>query len=409
MKGDLPDFLDGGSSHLGPRPPQRGPAAWWWIGGGALIVVAGALVALYLAGYIPLRRAHGAKGTPSVHRPAPSGPGSTATRTPPPWRGPVPYPVLIADTGHHRLLEVTPTGKVVWQLSLPAAGGVVVHPNDVAFSPHGHSVLVSAETQDLVERVDYATRQVRWTFGVPGQAGAGSQHLNYPDDPAMLPNGDIAVADIRNCREVILSGTGQMLAAWGKPQLNYCQTNPSQGLFGYPNGSQPQPDGNILLTFSSGDRIAMFSPSGKVLWNVSAPDLFGGFASDAVAGTAGTVIVCGYGTPGSVAAFNPHSGAQLWHYFVASGPNALSNPTVALPLPGGNVLVADSGNNRVVAINPSTGRIVWTYATGLSHPGGVALDVYRNWQVPAPRGARAAHPRVGARGARPVSRRKAAA
>lgn len=354
------------------RRRQRPTGPWVWVLLCA-VIVGGTLLALRLfaATTPPAPRAAAARPWP---------PAAYSPLEPPPrWPDPLPYPVVIAEAAAGRLVEVSPTGHVLWRYALPPLNGVRPQPNDAAFSPHGHALLLTAEHQDLVARLDFASRRLAWVFGVPGQAGAGRSHLHYPDDAAPLPNGAVAIADIRNCRELLLSGAGHLLATWGRPQSGYCHTNPAGGLFGYPNGSTPQADGRLLLTFASGDRVALLSRAGHVLWNVPTPDLYGGFASDAQLSPSGDVVVCGYARTGSVVAFNPRTGAEAWHYFVPSGPGALAYPTVALPLPGGDALIADSGHNRVVLLDPATGRLVWSYSTGLRDPQGLALDQYRNW------------------------------
>jgi hypothetical protein len=237
---------------------------------------------------------------------------------------------------------------------------------------------------------------VTWHFGVPGQLGGGSSHLNYPDDAYQLPNGNTIVADIRNCRELTLSPSAKIIQSWGAPQNGYCQTNPANNLFGYPNGDTPQPNGDVLMSFISGDRIALLSPTGKVIWNVAAPDLYGGYVSDAQLLPNGDVLVAGYGKPGIVVEFNPQTGKVVWQYHVTSGPGELNHPSLALPLPNGNVLLNDDYNDRVVVIDPKTNQIVWQYGTTgvagtgpnqLNIPDGVDPDMWHNWLGVKPSGA----------------------
>lgn len=65
------------------------------------------------------------------------------------------------------------------------------------------------------------------------------------------------------------------------------------------------------------------------------------------------------------------SGRLVWRY-APSGPDALNQPSLALPLPNGDVLVNDDWNHRVIVIDPKTNQIVWQYGhTGVpgSAPG----------------------------------------
>jgi hypothetical protein len=43
------------------------------------------------------------------------------------------------------------------------------------------------------------------------------------------------------------------------------------------------------------------------------------------------------------------------------GPGALNHPSLALPLPNGNIAINDDYRHRVVVIDPRTNRIVWQY------------------------------------------------
>lgn len=391
MPRDLPHWLDGGNEGLSPRSGTRARAfPWLWIGS-VVAVLAVVAVGARFRTHLPavahlLRIDRSAPVSARTDTPRASFDSLPAVQysqqqLPPAWPGPLPYPVLIAGGGH--LIEVTPSKQVVWQYppegtAGASATGPALAISDAFFSPDGGSVVATAEHQDVVARIDYYAQRIGWRFGVAGQPGADATHLDYPDDAHTLPQGNVVVADIRNCRVLTIAPAGTVLASWGAPQAGYCKTDLGKGAFGYPNGAAPQPDGSILLSFSADDHIALLSPSGKVLWDVTAPNLYGGFVSDAQLLPGGDILVCGYGNPGSVVRFNRQG--VLWHYFVPSGAGALVDPTTALPLPGGDVLVADSGHNRVVVIDPSTEQIVWQYATGLQDPEGIDLDYFRDWQ-----------------------------
>jgi hypothetical protein len=48
----------------------------------------------------------------------------------------------------------------------------------------------------------------------------------------------------------------------------------------------------------------------------------------------------------------------------ATGPTgaaALDHPSIALPLPNGDVLATDDHNDRVIVVDPRSNRIVWQY------------------------------------------------
>ena len=288
------------------------------------------------------------------------------------------------------MLEVTPAKQVVWQYPGPAAGsGPGVPGDDAFFTPDGASIVTNDEDAGTILRIGFYTRSILWHFGVAGDLGGGSNLLDYPDDAYQLADGNIIVADIRNCRELTISPTAGIVQTLGRAQSGYCQTDPAAGLYGYPNGDTPQPDGDILMSFISGDRIALIAPDGTVLWNVAAPDLYGGYVSDAQLLADGNVLVCGYGSPGVVLIFQPQTGQVVWQYHVTSGPGELDHPSLALPLPNGNIALNDDRNDRVVVIDPSTNQIVWQYGQTavagsgpglLNTPDGIDVDLWRSWQ-----------------------------
>jgi outer membrane protein assembly factor BamB len=320
-------------------------------------------------------------------------PAAYSPENPPPaWNGPLPYPILIADEQNDRILEVTPDKRIVWQWPSPEttaqSRSYGTSGDDAFFSPDGTKIVTNDEDGSTILRIDYYTGQVDWHFGVPEHAGSDLTHLNYPDDAYLLPNGNTMVADIRNCRELTIGPDQRVVAVWGKPQKGYCQTDPAKGLFGYPNGDTPQPDGDILMTFISGNRIALLSPTGSVIWNVRAPDLHGGYVSDAQLLPNGDVVVAGYGKPGTVVEFDPKSGRVVWEYYVTSGDGELDHPSYATELPNGNFLLNDDANDRVIVIDRASKKIVWQYGqTGvrgkaaglLNWPDGVDLDLWRDW------------------------------
>jgi outer membrane protein assembly factor BamB len=199
-----------------------------------------------------------------------------------------------------------------------------------------------------------------------------------------LPDGLVIVADIRNCRELFINSQKQVVRQWGRP--GRCADRPPEYLSS-PNGDTPLPGGDILITEINGaaghSRVVRMRPDGRVVWNVHVPDVL--YGSDAQPLPGGDVLIADYSRPGRVVIFNPGSGRADWEYAVPSGPGMLDHPSLALPLPNGNVLVTDDYRDRVLVIDRATKRIVWQYghtdtpgtAPGyLNIPDGADLDVY---------------------------------
>lgn len=400
--------------------------------GAGLLVFAAVAVALHVKGAPAAKIWQYGTGTraTTAHKP-PAIPAvnglpavqNTPSNPPPIWPGAagqaLPYPVLIADRGNNRMLEVTPDHRIVWQFPAPAgsaaaaASGTAQAPfaydDDTFFTPDGKSVITNQEDKSAISVIGYYSGAQTWSYGQFGVAGYYNGHLNYPDDAYRLPDGSTVTADIRNCRILFIDPQGKILTQWGvnqQPWAHYCSTQigatAQTSRFGYPNGDTPQPNGDILLSVINGNWIALFAPDGRTLWKVQAPDIPSNgceYVSDAQLLADGNVLVADYAgpngntagcpaVPGQVLIFNPQTRQVVWRYAVASGDGELNHPSLAEQLPNGNIILNDDYNDRVIVIDPKTNAIVWQYGvTGqpgtapgyLNTPDGLALDTYRNW------------------------------
>ena len=361
-------------------------------------------------------------GTAAATSTAPAAPASqdglpvvaySPASPPPAWAGPLPYPIIIADRANDRILEVTPDKRIVWQF--PGPGGLPQGTNfgdddDVFFTPGGKTIITNEEHQGTIAEVDYYSRQIIWTYGHYGVEKYGDGYLDYPDDAYRLPNGTTIVADIRNCRELFISPSKQIIQQWGTEQAGGdggCPRTAPPTYLGSPNGDTPQSNGDVLLSLIGNNSVAMMSPTGQVLWQAHVPDLGNGYVSDAQYLPDGDVLTVSYGAPGRAVIFNPKTGQVDWLYDVASGPGELDHPSLAEPLPNGNILINDDYNDRVVVIDRQSKQIVWQYGVKgvpgtnvgyINTPDGLDVDLYRNWK-----GWMAAQPNFGVDAAKPAA------
>jgi len=289
--------------------------------------------------------------------------------------GRFPGGLLIADRGNGRLLVVSSTGQPLWRF--PATGGLPrgqgFAADDAFIAPDGQSIVANDEGHHVIDRIDVATRKIVWQYGHYGRPGRGAGYLNTPDDAYPLANGDVVVADIRNCRVIEIAPSKQIVRQWGRTGI--CVPS-APNAYGSPNGDTPLPDGGLLITEIRGSRVVRLSAAGKVIFDIHVPVHY---PSDAHLDVQGNVIVADYNTVGAVVAVTPH-GRLLWRYAPTTGNGRLNHPSLAVPMPDGTVVVNDDLRARVVVIDPKTMRIVWQYGrTGvpgrgpnqLSDPDGV--------------------------------------
>jgi putative pyrroloquinoline-quinone binding quinoprotein len=289
----------------------------------------------------------------------------------------LPADVLIADRSNDRLLVVDPRGRIVWQFPRPGKQGLPL-PDDAFFSPDGRKIVVTEEDVDAVSVIDVASRRIVWRDGAIGVPGAVAGRLAHPDDAMLLPGGAIVVADIENCRLVLLRPPAHRPARTSGSSAEGCVHAPPRA-WGSPNGAFPLGGGGMLVTEINGDWVDAVSPRGRVLWSTHPPGI--SYPSDSNEVRRGLYVAVGWQSPGILETFDRH-GRLHWRYHPRPGAPQLDHPSLAVPLPNGDFLVNDDFNDRVIVIDPRTNRVVWQYGhTGvagrapgyLSRPDGVDL------------------------------------
>jgi outer membrane protein assembly factor BamB len=319
------------------------------------------------ASHKPGRTPKPGSATPSPNAsgvPPSTEPGSPPPETPMPTAAADRFPggLLIADRLNGRLLVVDDGGNILWRFpeagSLPA--GETFSADDAFISPDHKTIVANEEENQVIVRIDIATKKVIWEYGQFGHPGGGPGQLWNPDDAYPLANGDITVADIKNCRIIEISPAKKIVKQWGS---GVCSDNPPHS-YGQPNGDTPLPDGGMLITEIYGARVVRLSATGKVLFDIHVPLHY---PSDAQLLPDGNVLVVDYWSPGSLIVVNPQTGQVVYRWAPKHGPGRLNHPSLALPLPDGTFVLNDDYRHRVVVIDPAADNIVWTYGhTGQS-------------------------------------------
>ena len=265
--------------------------------------------------------------------------------------------LLIADSGNNQILLVNPLGQVIWtypSATAPAPPGGLIYPDDAFFADHGTAIVMNMETYQEIVKIAYPSGHVLWTYGHPGIAGSAPGYLHAPDDAYQLPSGQISVADIDNCRVLIINPNGTLARQIGTTGV--CRHLPPNQL-GAPNGDTPLVGGNILISEIFGDWVSNYTSAGALDWAVRLPL---GYPSDPQQIGSNLYLIAGYTQPGVIMEFN-QQGQVLYTYQVGSGPGELNHPSLVEMLPSGVFMLNDDGDNRMMAIDPTTQATVWQY------------------------------------------------
>ncbi|TMK26361.1 MAG: hypothetical protein E6G62_02660 [Actinobacteria bacterium] len=291
----------------------------------------------------------------------------------------LPGPVLIADRDNNRLVEVSPQGQVLWRF--PDRGGLARGqsfqvPDDAFFSPDGRSVIATQEDDEVISVIDLAGSRIVYRYGHPGEPGVEPGYVHNPDDALLTSSGEILTADIMNCRLLVIRPPRhrplRQLGSTGN-----CEHRPGVS-FGSPNGAFPMAGGGTVVTEINGNWVDVLSAGGRHLLSTHPPAF--SYPSDTNEVRPGLLLSADYASPGAIETFT--TGGRLQWRYAPSGSAALDHPSLALPLPNGDVLANDDRNHRVIVVDPHTNRVVWQYGhTGvpgsregyLNNPDGVDL------------------------------------
>ncbi len=261
------------------------------------------------------------------------------------------YNVLIADRGNNRLIEVTPDKKIVWQykFNLPKPG---LGADDSFFTDDGKTIIVNLEEYHVIELIDYQSKKVTWTYGVPNVPSSKDGSLNTPDDAYRLPNGDVIVADIKNCRVIEVAPDKHIVHQYG--QTKKCSNQ--DGYLNKPNGDTPLKNGHILISNIIGRNLIELDENWQPVFTMNLPVKY---PSDPQLTQAGNILISDYSTPGKIVEVS-RQGSIVWQY-TDDGKVKLNKPSLAIELPNGNILTNDDFNHRVIVIDKQTEQIVWQY------------------------------------------------
>ncbi len=260
--------------------------------------------------------------------------------------------VTLADTGQVRLFTATAGGTPGNGQTFCTNGSG----SDQASNPLGLDLYpggtfdAGPEEYDVRALVaDTANNRVKrsWLYITDCQSEGmlGNSDFDQPSYSAIAPNGDIYTADSNNNRVTRFDSSGNVLTRWGFGSGTDGFTNQTRGI-------TVASDGTVYV--ADGSAIRGFNATGTLLNSVAIS-----LISDLQAGTGGQV----YASNGTtITRYNSSLVSQGTFGSAGSGNGQLLAGSGLGITPGGDLLVADQGNNRVQRFS-STGTYISQFAT----------------------------------------------
>jgi hypothetical protein len=295
---------------------------------------------------------------------------------------------LIADTGNHRVIEVSPEGEIVWQYGEPGragcAGQGLFKPSAAVRSASGNTLITDSGNHRLVEIS--AEGALVWQYGnaanrLGGGAGSGVGQLTDPSYAYRLPDGRVLVTDTGNQRVIELDDLKQIV--W---HYRPSSVKGGQGVKDPMTAFRADAGTVVLGRYGAVEVDAEL----KVLWEhhlvgpgtapLAAPlpaRELTARVPEAMAPTArpnesevpaGQELPANF--PESFLICDRNGGRvveidrkmqQTWQFtgMVSGDKQRIVAPHTATRLPNGNTLIADTGNHRVIEVHDQA--IVWQF------------------------------------------------
>lgn len=257
---------------------------------------------------------------------------------------------LVCDTGNARVVELNPQGDVIWQYGQRVnPRRTLSYPRSVEYIDQDRYLIADTAHDRVVELVHGELRPVSCHVEPP---------LFWPRCVRKLPNAGLLIADSRNGRILEVSESGMVVR-----QLTEMRLDKSHALLD-PHDVRMLPNGNLLVTDSSHDLVVETSWSGQVHRVIgahtgvplddphSAQYLSDGGLLIADTGHHRLVVVDKRGFVTEEIRYLRHS----------DGIFKLHLPRYAEIGDHGQMVIADTGNNRILASTPS-GDFLWKFDT----------------------------------------------
>lgn len=243
------------------------------------------------------------------------------------WVGSNGLRVLVVDAIRRQVCEINREKREVWAHRNVVSGGAT-------YTASGNILVVDMGGNKILE-IDPRNDNVVWTFGADADR---AKQLRGPRAANRLSNGNTLIVDTGNHRVIEVSQAGDLVWSYGEAGRAGC----AHGNLFKPQGATREKKGNTVIADTGNHRIISVTEAGEIVWQ------YGNHA-------------------------NRLGGGQ------GSGANQLSEPSAAARLETGNLLVADTGNQRVLEIDPMK-NILWHYRPGGVKGGTAVRDPVGVWR-----------------------------
>lgn len=257
--------------------------------------------------------------------------------------------LLVCDTGNRRVVEMEMTGRIVRELGNAAPQKrFLSYPRSVEFSGDGKYVVADTANDRIMEFAAGQVRELPVRIQPP---------LFWPRCARILPSGGLLIADGRSGRILEVAADGSVLRELCKIDMG------DDRAFGDPHEVRLLPNDHLLIVDSSQDLVVEADWSGRVYRRIgeqgeltlsdphSAQQIDDGCLLIADTGNHRILFIAADGT----------CIRQLHAIESDSCCYRLNFPRYVEVIEDGTMVIADTGNNRILAATTS-GKFLWEFS-----------------------------------------------
>ncbi len=279
--------------------------------------------------------------------------------------------ILIADQFNNRVIEIGPTGNIIWSFGLgpqDLSARSVLGVNDAervgsltlmagTGIPAGIDPFCTSQNGCPDNRVVLVNPQkhIVWQYGKFGVSGSGPDELNTPVQATYTKRQTIFITDQANERVIEVGRNKRILWQYGTTGV----TGTGFNQLNNPNSAELLGNGHVLISDENNNRAIEVDRSKNIVATFTAGGTTSGVAFASRLPNGNTLIT---DSNNSRIVEVDRKDNPVWEYFTntRAGSNPSPLPTRAVRLANGDTLISDQFNDQVIEVNASK-EIVASY------------------------------------------------
>ncbi len=270
--------------------------------------------------------------------------------------------ILISDQYNNRVIEITPSGDIVWSFGNGPAdltsGRSPVGVNDAqrigpitlvagTGNPGGFGECNPGPCPDNRVMLVSPSGQIIWQYGTFGVIGSGPNQLNTPVQSTWLPNAHILITDQGNQRIIEVGLNRSIVWQYGQTGNPGCC---GDNILDSPNSAELLANGNVLIADENNNRAIEVNRNQHIVMTFTAHGTLGAVAFASRLPNGNTLLTDG---GNAMAVEVDGQDNPVWSCSTNQDPasNPAPSPSRAIRLANGNTIISDQYNHRVFVVD----------------------------------------------------------